>query len=307
MRKTGPILILVIGLLALLVDFYPRLRLPDLGGGDPDRRNETRPRPRGRAEGRVPGSTGRRAVARCGRHERHPRHHRTPRERVGRVRARRDHPGNGPRRGRAARRVGSRIRAAAGRQDRAPGLRADPDRGDATRREHLDQLPATVQRRASVKRDAGSGSDRREDRRLRAEGPGRQAVRRLHGPARRRLLRHHPGPGRHLRTGHQELDPQRTGANLVRRGRWLRPQGSDRPRHDPQVRIAAIPCDGAGEREHQRHAWPEFLHQTLLAGAIGIAAGARLHARLLPPARRGRRACPDLYSLVVWPSSGSSR
>jgi protein-export membrane protein SecD len=32
MRKTGPILILVIGLLALIVDFYPRLRLPDPGG-----------------------------------------------------------------------------------------------------------------------------------------------------------------------------------------------------------------------------------------------------------------------------------
>ena len=32
MRKTGPILILVIGLLALFVDFYPRLRLPELGG-----------------------------------------------------------------------------------------------------------------------------------------------------------------------------------------------------------------------------------------------------------------------------------
>ncbi|HEV8490257.1 MAG TPA: protein translocase subunit SecD [Candidatus Limnocylindrales bacterium] len=32
MRKTGPILIVVIGTLALLVDFYPGLRLPDLGG-----------------------------------------------------------------------------------------------------------------------------------------------------------------------------------------------------------------------------------------------------------------------------------
>lgn len=32
MRKTGPILILVIGLLALIIDFYPRLRLPDPGG-----------------------------------------------------------------------------------------------------------------------------------------------------------------------------------------------------------------------------------------------------------------------------------
>jgi preprotein translocase subunit SecD len=32
MRRTGPILIVVIGILALLVDFYPRLRLPTLGG-----------------------------------------------------------------------------------------------------------------------------------------------------------------------------------------------------------------------------------------------------------------------------------
>jgi preprotein translocase subunit SecD len=32
MRKTGPILIAVIGILALLVDFYPGLRLPSLGG-----------------------------------------------------------------------------------------------------------------------------------------------------------------------------------------------------------------------------------------------------------------------------------
>ncbi|MFL5679542.1 MAG: protein translocase subunit SecD [Chloroflexota bacterium] len=33
MRRTGPLLIAVIGLLALLVDFYPHLRLPELGGG----------------------------------------------------------------------------------------------------------------------------------------------------------------------------------------------------------------------------------------------------------------------------------
>jgi preprotein translocase subunit SecD len=32
MRRTGPILIVVIGILALLVDFYPSLRLPTLGG-----------------------------------------------------------------------------------------------------------------------------------------------------------------------------------------------------------------------------------------------------------------------------------
>jgi len=32
MRKAGPILILVIGVLALIIDFYPRLRLPDASG-----------------------------------------------------------------------------------------------------------------------------------------------------------------------------------------------------------------------------------------------------------------------------------
>jgi preprotein translocase subunit SecD len=42
MRKTGPILILVIGLLALIVDFYPRLRLPDLGGEAGSRVIETK-------------------------------------------------------------------------------------------------------------------------------------------------------------------------------------------------------------------------------------------------------------------------
>ncbi len=41
MRKTGPILILVIGLLALIVDFYPRLRLP-AGPGEAPRVIETK-------------------------------------------------------------------------------------------------------------------------------------------------------------------------------------------------------------------------------------------------------------------------
>jgi protein-export membrane protein SecD len=34
MRRTAPILILVIGVLAILIDFVPRLRLPTIGGGD---------------------------------------------------------------------------------------------------------------------------------------------------------------------------------------------------------------------------------------------------------------------------------
>jgi preprotein translocase subunit SecD len=42
MRRTGPILILVIGLLALIVDFAPRLRLPSFLGGADNRVIETK-------------------------------------------------------------------------------------------------------------------------------------------------------------------------------------------------------------------------------------------------------------------------
>jgi protein-export membrane protein SecD len=41
-RKTGPILIVVIGLLALIVDFWPNLTLPALSAGDGPRRIETK-------------------------------------------------------------------------------------------------------------------------------------------------------------------------------------------------------------------------------------------------------------------------
>ena len=42
MRRTGPILIVVIGLLALIVDFYPRLRLPEFGPDGGNRIVETK-------------------------------------------------------------------------------------------------------------------------------------------------------------------------------------------------------------------------------------------------------------------------
>ena len=42
MRKTGPILILIIGLAALIVDFVPNLRIPDATAADGSRAIETR-------------------------------------------------------------------------------------------------------------------------------------------------------------------------------------------------------------------------------------------------------------------------
>src|SRR3712207_8052604 len=42
MRRTGPLLIVVIGLLALIVDFYPRLRLPEFGPDGGNRIVETK-------------------------------------------------------------------------------------------------------------------------------------------------------------------------------------------------------------------------------------------------------------------------
>ena len=42
MRRTGPILIAVIGLLALVIDFWPNLTLPAFGAGETSRRIETK-------------------------------------------------------------------------------------------------------------------------------------------------------------------------------------------------------------------------------------------------------------------------
>ena len=42
MRRAGPILIAVIGALALLLDFFPNLYLPALSGTEPPRKVETK-------------------------------------------------------------------------------------------------------------------------------------------------------------------------------------------------------------------------------------------------------------------------
>ena len=94
----------------------------------------------------------------------------------------------------------------------------------------------------------------RADGRLRPQGRRREALRRLHGRPRRRLLRDHPRRLGDLRAGHPQLDPQRPGPDRVRRHRRLPGQGGQQPRHDPQVRLAAVPDQGGLERADQRDA-----------------------------------------------------
>ena len=61
---------------------------------------------------------------------------------------------------------------------------------------------------------------------------------------------------------------------ITRRHRRLPGQGGQQPRHGPEVRLAAVPDRGAVERADQRDARQQFLDQSLLAGLIGIVAGA---------------------------------
>ena len=65
MRRAGPILIVLIGVLALIIDFFPNLTAPGQHGpdGEPPDRDEAGARPAGRPAGRVPGAAGRRQDA----------------------------------------------------------------------------------------------------------------------------------------------------------------------------------------------------------------------------------------------------
>ncbi len=98
------------------------------------------------------------------------------------------------------------------------------------------------------------GHHGRADRRLRPQGGRRQAVRGLHRRERRELLRDRPRWRRHLGPGDPELHPERSGADLGRRHRRLHTGRREQPRHDPQVRFAAVPAPGAHERGDQRDA-----------------------------------------------------
>ena len=64
MRRAAPFLIVIIGIAALILDFWPNLTLPGLGTNPvPGRRDEAGARPAGRRPGRVPGPAQQRQVS----------------------------------------------------------------------------------------------------------------------------------------------------------------------------------------------------------------------------------------------------
>ena len=89
----------------------------------------------------------------------------------------------------------------------------------------------------------------------------------------------------------------------------LQRQGRDQPRHDPQVRLAAVPDHRAVEPDRSARPWAASSStQTVLAGAHRDRARARVHAHLLPAAGRRRELRAHLLHARRWSrSSGSSR
>ena len=232
MRKAGPILILLIGALALFVDFFPKLAVPDSQSADGSWRPiETKLGLdlEGRPAGRVPGAAGRGQVAGRRRHGDHQGHRRAPGQPDRRLRAGRRDPGQRPRRRRAAGRHRSGVRAPPRRPDRSARLRAArPDDRPGRSGPRSQGEPAVVQRRPGPVGDGRDGPERASGGRLRPQGRGRQAVRRLHDAAQRRVLRDHPRQHGDLGAGHQRSDPQRPGPDHRRRSARLCRQGRRR-------------------------------------------------------------------------------
>ncbi len=114
-------------------------------------------------------------------------------------------------------------------------------------------VPAAVQRRPARVGGRRAGPDARPDGHVRAQeqrsGVGRAAVRELHARPRRRVLRDRPRRRRSSRRRViNEADPERPGPDHGRRHRRLPGEGGQRARHGPEVRLAAVPDQGAVER-----------------------------------------------------------
>ena len=254
MRKTGPYLILIIGLLALIVDFVPGISVPDPSTGE-NRVLETKlgldlqgglrveyqakqagdriPRPedldviRGIIENRVNATGVSEPVVTT----------------QGSDRIVVELPGvSDPN---AVRRLVGQT----GRLDFVPLGSRPEERG---RQDRPGPVPDPLLRRGAVERGDRDGPDRQARRHLHPEVDRLVAVRGLHPPEHRQVLRDRPRRQRHLRSGHPECDPRRQRPDQPGRDRRLPAQGSDRAGHGPPVRLAAVPDRGTVERHDQR-------------------------------------------------------
>ena len=116
----------------------------------------------------------------------------------------------------------------------------------------LTAVPAAVQRRPARVRGRRSGPDARPDGHVQAQGQRSgvrsAAVRELHARPCQRLLRDRPRRFGHHGATDRRGHPERSGPDHGRRDRRLPGEGGQHARHDPEVRLAAVPGQGAVER-----------------------------------------------------------
>ena len=313
MRRAGPILIAVIGVLALIIDFFPGLRLPDPAAGDGQwrRRDEARPGPPGRPAGRVPGAAARRPDPDA--------------EAMGDIRDIIENRMNQT--GVSEPVVDARARTASSSRSRASPTSSRPPARRPTGR--LDFVPlGTTQAHggpgprpradpplfggdqiisAAIGQDRNGGLAVDFTAQERAEVAA-ELFSQLHARPRRRVLRHRPRRRRHLGPVINEPIPGTAQVQITRaasaasrrRGQraWSRSSSSARCRSRSR----------RSQRADQRDARRAVPRSDLLAGVIGIAPGVRLHAPVLPAAGRRRLVRAHLlHARRLRASSGSSR
>ena len=202
MRRAGPILIVLIGVVALLICFFPGLTLPDATSATGSRVVETKlgldlsgglrveylAQP---VEGKTPTAADMAIIKDI------------VERRVNQTGVSEPvvvDPGLRPDRRRAAGRHRPGFRPPAGRPDRPPRLRpARPDDRAGRPDPRPEAVPAALQRRPGPVGVDRPGPVRRPDGRLRAQGRRRQAVRRLHRPRTSATTSRSPSTGRSSR------------------------------------------------------------------------------------------------------------
>ena len=136
----------------------------------------------------------------------------------------------------------------------------------------LDAVPPLFPGSEVVYRRVGQHQTSGPDRQLHAEGQRREAVRRLHARPRGRVLRDRPRRQGHLGAAINEPDPRRAGPDRGRRGRRVH-RARRRTSSSPCCKFGSLPFPISELSSEQISATlgEQFLNQSLLAGAIGIA------------------------------------
>ncbi len=312
MRKAGPILIVLIGVLALIINFFPNLTVPDSTSPtrEPSDRDEVGPRPVRRPARRVPGAEGRRQVADRRGHGDHQGHHRAPGEHDRRLRARRRHPGRRPRSWSSCRASPTPTRSASSSARPAASTSSRSAPRAATEGQVLDLAKTPPLFSGDQVSSASIGNDQSGGLTvnfvLKDDGANRFAD----------FTCKHVGDYFAITLDSTVISAPRIneaipGGNVQitrRRHRRVPGDGSQQPRDDPEVRLAAVPDPRAVERAHQRDPRVPVPEPEPARRRARHPDGDALHGHLLPGDRPDRLLRARLlHAGRASRSSGSSR